>query len=220
MAKATSAREPRTRENRTRYVVLGMLSAQPMTGYALRQRIAGSVGHFWQESYGQLYPTLRRLTAEGLLEARAARGGPGRGGTTYRVTARGRRVLSEWVSRPPAIESVRSELLLKVFFGGAAPPEATASNLDVAAARLRPQQAALEAVAGGLDTQASCHPDAPYWKLTIEFGLRYMRAALGWIDHAQEVVGALLPGARSARVSSLAEPVARPQGARRPGGVR
>ena len=33
------------RENRTRYVVLGMLaSGGPQTGYALRQRISGSVG--------------------------------------------------------------------------------------------------------------------------------------------------------------------------------
>ena len=50
-----------------------------MTGYGLRQAIAGSVGHFWQESFGQLYPTLRRLAQEGLVEARATPRRPGPG---------------------------------------------------------------------------------------------------------------------------------------------
>jgi DNA-binding PadR family transcriptional regulator len=212
-----SAGEGRGRENRTRYVVLGMLSAQPMTGYALRQRIAGSVGHFWQESYGQLYPTLRRLTAERLLEARAARGGPGRGGATYQVTPRGRRVLAEWVSRPPAIDRVRSELLLKVFFGGAVAPEVTLRNLESVAARIGAQRAELQALARTFDQEAGGHPEARYWRLTIEFGLRFMRSALVWIDHALEVVGQGRPGARAA---APARPTGRQQGALRPGGVR
>jgi DNA-binding PadR family transcriptional regulator len=215
---AAATRERRTRENRTRYVVLGMLSAAPMTGYALRQQIAGSVGHFWQESYGQLYPTLRRLTDERLLEARAARGGPGRAGATYHVTARGRAVLAEWVSRPPAVESVRSELLLKVFFGGAVAPETTARNLEAAAARIRAQRAQLEGLAKRFEAQAGGHPDAPFRGLTIDFGLRFMHMALEWIDHAAGVVEEMRPGRRRACPAPFPAPAAR-KSARRPGGT-
>lgn len=192
----------RPRENRTRYVVLGMLSAGPMTGYALRQRIARSVGHFWQESYGQLYPTLRRLAAERLIEARAARGGPGRAGATYHVTARGREALAAWVARPPAVEPVRNELLLKVFFGGAVAPEVTMRNLEAVAARLRARRQELQAVADAFEAEAGGHPDAPYWRLTLEFGLRVMRSAQEWIDHALGAVGGLRSGGR--RLGSVA----------------
>jgi DNA-binding PadR family transcriptional regulator len=178
------------RENRTRYVVLGMLTTGPLTGYGLRQRIAGSVGHFWQESYGQLYPTLHRLAQEGLVEARAARGGPGRPGAIYHLTPRGRATLAAWLARPPVLEPARNELLLKVFFAGAVPAEVTARNLDAFAAALRGHRAELERIAEQLDGTTRSHPDAPYWRLTLDFGLDFMRMALAWIEHAHGVLRA------------------------------
>jgi PadR family transcriptional regulator AphA len=200
--KAASAPLPRkTRENRTRYVVLGMLGAAPMTGYGLRKAIEGSVGHFWQESYGQLYPTLRALASEGLVEARATRGGPGRGGATYHVTSRGRAALAEWLSVPPVLEPQRNELLLKVFFAGAVPAEITARNLEEVAAQLRAQRGALEAIAAQLEAvpERRRHPDSPYWRLTLDFGLEFYGSALAWIERAQGVVRARRPTPRRTR---------------------
>src|SRR6266540_3415877 len=167
LMRAAPATNRRPRENRTRYVVLGMLTAAPNTGYGLRQAIAGSVGHFWQESFGQLYPALRRLAAEGLVEATATRGGPGRGGATYHVTPRGRAALAAWL---------------------AVPPEVTSRNLDRVGAALRAQQAQLEEIAGWMDGAADHHPDEPYWRLTLDFGLEFLRTALAWIDRAKAVL--------------------------------
>jgi len=188
----------RLRENRTRYVVLGMLRIGPMTGYALRQAIAASVGHFWQESYGQLYPTLRRLTSEGLVEARPTRGGPGRGANTHHLTAAGRRELSRWVAKPPAPEPIRNELLLKLFFAGCVPAEVMARNLEEIEGRLRAELAELEAVAPRLDGELSNQPDAPYWRLTLDFGLMAVRGTLDWLARARAVCGAFGAVARSA----------------------
>lgn len=176
------------RENRTRYVVLGMLAAAPMTGYGLRKAIAGSVGHFWQESYGQLYPTLRRLVDEGLVVAQATRGGPGRGGAVYHVTRAGRAALAAWLALPPVLEPARNEILLKVFFAGAVPPEVTARNLEGVAEAVRRQRSQLEAIAAHMDAVPAKHPDAPYWRLTLEYGLESIRGALEWIEHAQAVI--------------------------------
>jgi PadR family transcriptional regulator AphA len=195
----------RLRENRTRFVVLGMLRIGPMTGYALRQAIAASVGHFWQESYGQLYPTLRQLASEGLVEARPTRGGPGRGASTYHLSATGRRELSRWVATPPSPAPIRNELLLKVFFCGCVPAEVMARNLEQIEGRLRAELAQLEAIAARLDGQpfarsglarskrergASEQPDAPCWKLTLDFGLMAVRGTLDWIGRAKTVVRA------------------------------
>lgn len=179
-----------SRENRTRYVVLGMLAAEPMTGYGLRKAIKGSVGHFWQESYGQLYPTLRRLVDEGLVVAQATRGGPGRGGAVYHATRAGRAALAHWLALPPVLEPARNEILLKVFFASAVPAEVTARNLEGVAEVVRQQRSQLEAIAAELDAARAPHPDSPYWRLTLEFGLESIRSALDWIEHAQAVIRA------------------------------
>jgi len=210
----------RTRENRTRYVVLGMLTLGEMTGYALRQAIAGSVGHFWQESYGQLYPTLRRLVSEGLAQATPTRGGPGRAGASYRITARGRAELARWVALPPVAAPQRNELLLKIFFAGAVAPGTTEGNLEKVAGKLRGELAALEAISEQLGGELGKHPDAPYWQLTLDFGLRALRGTLDWIDHAGGVVRALGARATSTRQAARAPPSPPRSRAAHPGGAR
>ncbi len=195
------------RESRTRWVILGMLSAAPMSGYGLRKAIAGSVGHFWQESFGQLYPALRLLAAEGLVEARATQGGPGRGGATFHVTPAGRAALAAWLALPPLLPPQRNELLLKVFFAGAVPPEVTSRNLERVAATVRGELAALEEIARVLDAPgAGRHPDAPYWRLTLDFGLSFLRMALAWIDRTKGVLARAPRPPAGPRARSLARP--------------
>jgi PadR family transcriptional regulator, regulatory protein AphA len=212
----------KARENRTRFVVLGMLTTGPLTGYGLRQRIGMSVGHFWQESYGQLYPTLRQLAAEGLVASRAAPGGPGRAGATYHLTPRGRAALAAWVALPPVHEPQRNEILLKVFFAGAVPPQVTARNLEGLAAELRAQLRELEDLAAHFDeaTGAPGHPDAAYWRLTLDYGLSALRCGLDWIAHAQGVLRRRIPRTRAAVSRARPSRPARARPAHRPEGAR
>jgi PadR family transcriptional regulator AphA len=201
MSVPVPARARKARENRTRYVVLGKLGEAPMTGYGLRKAIDGSVGHFWQESFGQLYPTLRALVAEGLVDARATRGGPGRAGATYHVTPRGRAALARWLASPPVLEPHRNEVLLKVYFAGAIPPEITVRNLEPVAAALRAQRGELEAIATEMESipERRRHRDAPYWRLTLDFGLEFTGMALAWIARAQSVLRARTERPRRSR---------------------
>lgn len=206
-----AARKP-ARENRTRFVVLGMLTIAPMTGYGLRKMIGESVGYFWQESYGQLYPALRRLVAEGLVEARATRGGPGRPGATYHVTAAGRAALAAWLALPPVLETQRNELLLKVFFADAVPPDVTVRHLAGVAAGLREKRAAIERIGRELhaSAHARAHPHAPYWHLTLDFGAAFCRMALAWLAKAERVVAARpRPPIRAARRPARLPPTTR-----------
>jgi PadR family transcriptional regulator AphA len=211
----------RPRENRTRFVVLGMLTTGPLTGYGLRQRIAMSVGHFWQESYGQLYPTLRQLAAEGLVEARAARGGPGRAGATYHITSKGRAALAGWLALPPVLEPQRNEVLLKVFFARAVAPKVTARNLEGVAALVRGELEQLEGIAAQIDCgEAARHPDAPYWLLTLDFGLSVLRTSLDWLERAQGVLRTRAPRTHAAIARARPSRPARPSAAHRPQGAR
>ena len=60
------------RSEQTQTAVLGALSVMPMTGYALRNEIRDTLGHFWSESFGQIYPALAELERQGLVERRGA----------------------------------------------------------------------------------------------------------------------------------------------------
>src|ERR1035441_5918997 len=71
-------------------VLLGLLAIEPMSGYDLGLTIRESIGHFWNESYGQIYPNLKKLAVEGFVTSKIERqkGKPDR--HVYSITRRGR----------------------------------------------------------------------------------------------------------------------------------
>ncbi|PVA37103.1 PadR family transcriptional regulator [Mycobacteroides abscessus] len=84
--------------------ILGLLLESPMHGYELRKRLTGLLGAFRAFSYGSLYPALRRMQADGLIEEDVA---PGinsaatmlrRGKRVYQLTTAGRSRFSELVA--------------------------------------------------------------------------------------------------------------------------
>jgi PadR family transcriptional regulator AphA len=45
-----------------KYALLGLLAERPKYGYEIKRGFEGALGNVWSMSYGQLYPTLRRLS--------------------------------------------------------------------------------------------------------------------------------------------------------------
>src|ERR1700677_3910428 len=111
------------RSSSGREILLGILTIESMSGYDLGQTIRGSVGRFWNESYGQIYPNLKKLAADGLVSSKTERqkGKPDR--HIYSITKKGRGRLTKWLAIPPQPEIPRNELLLKLFFGAQVSPE-------------------------------------------------------------------------------------------------
>ena len=69
---------------KSKYVILGMLARMPQTGYTIKKWIENEYSHFWQESYGQIYPTLKKMVAEGLaVTSNNRQSGNGRGQIVY-----------------------------------------------------------------------------------------------------------------------------------------
>ena len=154
--------------------VLGALSIQPMSGYALREAIGDVLGHFWSESFGQIYPTLKALEQEGLV----ARAGTARaGGSTFTVTDTGRRRLRELLTEPVREVPPRNGLLLRLFFG---------RTLGSAACRELIAGARADAVArlAGFDRLLADNDaeDEPYIRMTILAGRHSAEAAIEWAD--------------------------------------
>jgi PadR family transcriptional regulator, regulatory protein AphA len=181
------------RENRSRYAVLGALTIAPMSGYDLRAFFEQSVRFFWTESYGQIYPILKKLAAEGLV----APAKPGKGGgthprrTVYVITARGRAALAEWLGEPIEQEVGRIEILLKLFFAPEAEPIAARNHVSDFRAYHVARLAQFDAVETRIRRDYADRPELPYWLLTLSYGQHVSRALLDWCDEADRTVRAV-----------------------------
>lgn len=174
----------------TPYAVLGMLRFGPMSGYDIRREAAASIGHFWSESYGQLYPALRDLAAAGLVRRRAGgRTGP-RDRQVYEITRSGRAALRRWRRVPPHAEPPRNELLLKLFFGDRASRKAELAWIGEALKRETEALRRFGAIRSELLSQGE-HRSLPYWLMTLSYGEHRSRAIVRWCRETTEALRAL-----------------------------
>jgi len=171
------------RASRTPWVVLGLLAFEPMSGYDLKSTIENTVGHFWQESYGQLYPTLRSLRAEGLVTMTSEPDGA-RVRHVYAITDPGRAALMAWLEEPPRATPVRNELLLKVFFASLADAAALRRHLRHALERVDEQRAVLAAIREAIAREPADAHQRRCWTLTVDLGLRNAEAVEAWATQA------------------------------------
>ena len=171
--------------NRTAYVVLGMLSIEPnKSGYDIRKAVEGSVGHFWGESYGQIYPTLKRLAAEGLIVANNAPSTSSKKRQEYSLTEAGQTCLEEWLAVPFQNDPPRNEFLLKLFFGRDVPLRISIAHVRDCQEKNRQMLATLTGFEEMIRKQASLNAHAPFCALTLELGIALTRTGLEWCDHA------------------------------------
>lgn len=168
------------RSNRTRFAVLGMLSTGERSGYDLKKDFERRMGHFWAESVGQIYPTLRQLLDEGLVSARPGTGSGNRHRTLYSLSAAGRERLHDWLRKPPEREQVRNEILLKLYFG----PELGADGALAHIERFETGQRALlklfESFEDEIVSTAETEEQELFWKITLSAGAHVVRARIAW----------------------------------------
>ena len=195
--------------SRTAYVILGGLSIHPnLSGYELHKAIEENFGSFWGESYGQIYPTLKRLVAEGLIEACKPASAPRKRRQEYALTDAGRACLREWLALPFQNDPPRNEFMLKLFFGRQAAPGVSLAHVRELNERNRRMLATLEAIESMARKDQSQNPNKPYWMLTLGLGMALTRAALDWGESALEQLSAMETGAVQKTQPSEGNPVA------------
>jgi DNA-binding PadR family transcriptional regulator len=154
-----------------------------MSGYDIKKLVEASVGNFWTESYGQIYPILRRLQAEGLAApVERARGGRSR--RPFAISPAGRKELDRWLAEPAHDETGRIEVLLKLFFGGRLSIDAVRRQIESYRGELEESLARYEAIESALRAAYVGNPDLPFWIMTVRYGQFVKRALLSWCDES------------------------------------
>jgi len=107
-----------------RYALLALLRVGPLTGYALQKQFAVSVGHVWHAPDSQIYPELRKMEADGLIEAEEIPWGPKGTKRRYHATPVGVQAFLDWMNAPLSYSRVRDPAHLRAAYLESATPEA------------------------------------------------------------------------------------------------
>lgn len=172
------------RSDQTQTAVLGALSIMPMSGYALREEIKNTLGHFWSESFGQIYPALAELQREGLVKRQD--GASGRS-SPYDITAAGTARLLELLAEPPQRNKPRNGVLLRLFFGRQLGPAACRRLVLETRAQAEQQLATMAAARAEL-AGGQLGANIPYALITITAGEHSARATIGWASDALAIL--------------------------------
>jgi DNA-binding PadR family transcriptional regulator len=169
------------RRDQTEMAVLGALSMQPMTAYALREAIRDVLGHFWSESFGQIYPALGILEQQGHVR----RGEGSRPGSSiFTITDSGSVRLRELLDEPIKTVPPRNGLLLRLFFGRSLGRRRCRELLLEAKADAERSLAEYDALARTLAVQDRGSPDLPYTLVTVSAGRHGAEALIAWAVEA------------------------------------
>ena len=175
---------PRT--SRTPYAILGALSQGSMSGYDVRQLFDREGMFFWNESYGQIYPMLKRLHSQGHVEMTVEEREVGPERKLYSLTDKGRAELTRWLRQPATPHSTRDEYLLKLHFAQADRPSVALASIEklhdeveAATERLSEERAELQELTP--DQQERLYHD-----LTMRWAELYHEARIKWCREAND----------------------------------
>lgn len=174
------------------HILLGLICLAPSSGYELKHKFAATPMGVYQPSSGALYPALRRLERQGLIQGQAPASHAGESARRRHVhepTAAGRQTHLRWLRVPVDPATVGRDLGLHLVRFVMMEPLLPA---DEALAFLHSLAGALEAFTAHLQQYADAAAANPggdrYPRLALEHGLAVHRASLQW---ARDTIGTL-----------------------------
>lgn len=167
-----------------------MLTIEPMSGYDMKKFSEQSLAHFWHESYGNLYPRLKRLEAEGSIRGQREARAHAPDAIVYSITDSGRERFQAWLDDDPEPERIRNELLLKVFFGAQSSLATCREHLRRERAQQQRTLDRYDAI-GELTATGEDRPDAPFWAMSLRRGVLLTRARIEWCDESIALIDSL-----------------------------
>ncbi len=174
------------KKNKSRYAILGLLTMGPMSGYDVKKKFEKIAANFWKESYGQIYPILKRLTAEGLTIRSIQRqtGKPDR--HVYELTQQGSLAIKEWLLEPVGHHVGRHEILLKLILGPLISVSDNIRQLQHFRKMHEKELADLTIARTQLEKEFKGRSQLPYWQMTVRFGELVNEALLEWSGECLE----------------------------------
>jgi DNA-binding PadR family transcriptional regulator len=177
-----------------KHALLGLLLDRPAYRYQLGDRLQERLGPAWKINSGQLYQTIERLEADGLIERIDSATDDQHERHVFAVTTAGEDEFEHWFEGSMSrTRLLRRPLLVKITLAGPERLKDTLQEIDdyegECAASLRERLRLREAIPlGGLRVRA----DHELLRLNLSADIAQLEAELGWARHARERIGWLL----------------------------
>ena len=164
------------------HTILGLISLNPCSGYDMKVEFEkGVAGILAALSFGSIYPRLKQLEQEELIETQQI-SAEGRRKKVYELTAKGWQELAHWLEQPSGYPiPMHDELLLKMLYWGSAGHDRATL---IAHLRARGEESA-----GLLNYLTACQKDGvsfidEYGMLVFAYIQARLEAELNWIATA------------------------------------
>lgn len=113
-----------------RTLCLGVLSLGNASGYEIKKRLEESFRHFYDASFGSIYPALNRLQDEGLVDCTHEAQSKRPDKKVYSLTTDGRLTLVRELEEQPNADRIRSEFLVAMMFADLLPARHVSDLID------------------------------------------------------------------------------------------
>ena len=170
-----------------KYILLGFLNYEPMTGYDLKRLVDGSTAHFWHAYHSQIYTTLRKMEQDGLVTSVIDDSDEKLERRIYQLTELGQSKFKQWLGKnltelPPS----KDALLVRLFFSGSRDRDRVLDELrfqrQLHQQQLETYQQLEPEKSSAKSDRIDFEREAQFWRMTLELGLSYEQMYLKWLD--------------------------------------
>ncbi|MDP4093708.1 MAG: PadR family transcriptional regulator [Bacillota bacterium] len=179
-----------TSKNKTKYLILGLLSEQPLSGYEIKKIVDIRFSFFWNESFGQIYPELKKLEAEGLARMLETlnEDGKQKSSKKFSITQAGQKELEKWLKEPVEKEMVRYELLLKLYFSNSISGSTMLEHIREFQIIHRKQQMIFDKFEEELNRDIDMHENHRAILMVLNFGQKVWKAYDEWCNEVISII--------------------------------
>ncbi len=187
--------------------LLGLIAAEPMSGYGLARLFERTLARTWPARHPQIYPALAELEETGLL--RVSDTGPRRR-KTYAITPDGIAEVQRWLRDTAPDQTVRNESILRLFMLWLLESKEAIAFFDEEIESHRQRLAGFERTFADDERQRRQHGIAQGGfafcaSLALEWGIRYEREYIEWAAQARQRIATGAKGWDDARKRRLGE---------------
>ena len=169
------------------YGILAILSTGPQSGYDIRKALDDPEMFYWRESFGNIYPMLKKLYNDGLVDKKESYVKTKKR-LIYQLNRNGWTELQNWLHEPANLNRFRIEILMKLRFGASSGIEVMMEQLanyrKTSTEQLVEAEQLLEHISQLEETLSN-----DLRKITIGLFAERKRATLAWCDESVKILG-------------------------------
>ncbi|GLQ07077.1 PadR family transcriptional regulator [Sneathiella chinensis] len=168
-----------------RTLCLGLLTFGEATGYEIKKAFQDRMSMVYDASFSSIYPSLNRLTKEGLVSCRAESQSRRPDRKVYSITPAGREEFLKEIHNAPAADKFRSDFLATLMFSHLLQPGNVSRLIDNQIMDYRQKKDELSQGCGMKQSQSE--------QFLCGFGVTMYQAAIEYLEQNRHLIEAPAP---------------------------